>query len=976
MRNFALTVAAIGVVLLVLAVRPPQPAVAQDGGDVTAACPGEVPPRTGRESLELISTEVEEEPRGVFQGKCDYRASNELLTFRVRWHTEATDLRLGGCMGEAAGAPQVLTIESVRITRPDHLAIRDALFAAATALAVPCGIERCPPDWNGIPLVQSEGRGRQVLPVTLPDGSSGRLEVSHHSCSYRDPSGGPQVSFFAYWNGFVNPAAGELAVCADPRRSSGGGIIASSVTHQLQITTSSGSLEDTDDLAFDFLAAMEPVAQLCAGVTPPQAQDRGACPATLAADGMWQFASRTGKREADTDGVGLFTCSYRSPSSAETATFTIDWQRPAPDALHQACLGNTIREQPSATRMAAVLWQPAASLSESGARMFAVQLLNIVEAEAAPCVALDPEVCPPQFTGFARVDVHELTNVEGPLFDPALGRMRLTCDYGGNTGAVSLTWAQVASDTRPAGACSGITVELRMEDFPSEGGRYLSRAHYADATWTRTDHPNGILSVVLALLRGIGEQALPCLEPVESPCPDALIGIEDPPWALAVSDGPQRLGDRPDHSGFTCSYALAGNPSTTIRFDASWFEAASDEPHWGCGAADPRAFYGALQHGHRERQIGVRWTSNSEGTERTVPVYDTAQEIISRLALVVAECPPIDESACQGRGPVGGRIIGRISGAIDAEVLRAGATQWVPLRTTTVSVDSLRFGPGVEIVTFGPTIAEGDAIRTSHRGRARLRLFAEPITPQDLEAYEGPLADLEPARGDAVIRLRSNTLLCLHDFVVAREAEEAARPWTEVLRGSVRTFINRLGATRIIRCGTSLVGIRGTDFVASYDPESGRAAYFLNDGEIDVTAEGVTVRLVAGEEIFVTDGEPPGEPATMDGERWAALTAAVSDSFAIVVGPPAPPPGAPVDSAATPSATAAPPASEASPSATAEATSVAAETPVAPSATGAGAAATEGDGGGSLVTLLAIAAAALVAAGAGGYRFLRARRQR
>lgn len=265
---FALIVPIVLVAIGLLATTSDAPtAHAQEAGaSILAECPGEVSStRTGSPPPVLQETEVTAEPVGVFEATCEYRGPNRGITFRVNWHTAATDLRLGACLGQSAGAPQAVVTTSVNTARPDHVALTEAMFAAAAAQATSCGAERCPPDFNGTPLVQSEGRGAKFERLFLPDGSREQLEVSHHICAYR--ADGPTSVFSATWNGFVTPRNAVHPACAGaPSR-------ISSEDRQLFVTSPSDDVEAEAELVLAFIALVDHLAQPCpAGGEPPGQQ--------------------------------------------------------------------------------------------------------------------------------------------------------------------------------------------------------------------------------------------------------------------------------------------------------------------------------------------------------------------------------------------------------------------------------------------------------------------------------------------------------------------------------------------------------------------------------------------------------------------------------------------------------------------------------------------------------------------------------
>ena len=270
MSKLVLVASAVAVLLAIglFAATADAPAThAQDAGaSVIAECPADVSSiRTGSPRPELHESEVTEEPVGVFEATCEYRGPNRGITFRVNWHTAATDLRIGACLGQSAGAPQAFFATSTNTARPDHVALIDAMFASAAALATSCGAERCPPDFGGASLDTSEGRGAQFERLLLADGTLEQREVSHHRCFYRGE--GTSASFVATWNGFVTPQDAVHPACEGrPSR-------VSSTDRQLFVSSSSESVEDEVEFALAFIALVDQLAQPCPpGGEPPGQQ--------------------------------------------------------------------------------------------------------------------------------------------------------------------------------------------------------------------------------------------------------------------------------------------------------------------------------------------------------------------------------------------------------------------------------------------------------------------------------------------------------------------------------------------------------------------------------------------------------------------------------------------------------------------------------------------------------------------------------
>jgi len=113
------------------------------------------------------------------------------------------------------------------------------------------------------------------------------------------------------------------------------------------------------------------------------------------------------------------------------------------------------------------------------------------------------------------------------------------------------------------------------------------------------------------------------------------------------------------------------------------------------------------------------------------------------------------------------------------------------------------------------------------------------------------------------------------EFCMREEADEKQE---YVIINLFKGFFNAVtlgwsnGSIFSAKAGTTIVGIRGTDFVISYDPDLNKVNYYLKDGIIEITetTTGETKTLTAGQTLEISNGQM---------QPVSALTSDVWDSL-------------------------------------------------------------------------------------------------
>jgi len=120
---------------------------------------------------------------------------------------------------------------------------------------------------------------------------------------------------------------------------------------------------------------------------------------------------------------------------------------------------------------------------------------------------------------------------------------------------------------------------------------------------------------------------------------------------------------------------------------------------------------------------------------------------------------------------------------------------------------------------------------------------------------------------DSVLTLGDSSELTVSDHVFAPDQGET-RSLVDLLSGTVNAVVSEYyknpNAAYEVKTKTATAGVRGTEFVVSYEPAEKLTEVFVVDGRVEVTSqvEDVqnTVFLTANEVTYVRQGELPSPP--------------------------------------------------------------------------------------------------------------------
>ena len=149
-------------------------------------------------------------------------------------------------------------------------------------------------------------------------------------------------------------------------------------------------------------------------------------------------------------------------------------------------------------------------------------------------------------------------------------------------------------------------------------------------------------------------------------------------------------------------------------------------------------------------------------------------------------------------------------------------------------VEIKRPGGAAILADFGDKLSAGDSVITTRFGEA------------ELELADG-----------GTVSVAADTIYQIQ--VIGSQS----RPQTvmNVALGSVRFRFNTIAGRTEPAVGTptSVAGVRGTEFTA-YVAADGATVFIVDEGLVEVSAEGARVQLAAGQGVEVAPGERPGAP--------------------------------------------------------------------------------------------------------------------
>jgi len=143
----------------------------------------------------------------------------------------------------------------------------------------------------------------------------------------------------------------------------------------------------------------------------------------------------------------------------------------------------------------------------------------------------------------------------------------------------------------------------------------------------------------------------------------------------------------------------------------------------------------------------------------------------------------------------------------------------------------------------GYRVQIGDQLKTIDNGRARIQ-FDDRFS--------------EKNAGPSIINMGRDTSICIAEYVQRLDTYDIDGVM-DFFKGQIRAFFKNWGESSSLSVvtGTSVIGIRGTDFVISYYPDLNKVTYYLNDGIIEITetTTGETMTLTAGQTLDISNGQ-------------------------------------------------------------------------------------------------------------------------
>lgn len=150
----------------------------------------------------------------------------------------------------------------------------------------------------------------------------------------------------------------------------------------------------------------------------------------------------------------------------------------------------------------------------------------------------------------------------------------------------------------------------------------------------------------------------------------------------------------------------------------------------------------------------------------------------------------------------------------------------------------------------------GDKIRTNTDALARIELTSY-LTPD----------------GKDVIELSSDTEFLVEDLTITEDSpgKPLATRIVDLIKGALHIFTKgwQNGSIFSVKCGTTILGIRGTEITAFYEPRTDRVECRIIDGIVDVEdrATGQRKTLTAGQRTSVDNG-CIGQVQPLSREEW------------------------------------------------------------------------------------------------------------
>jgi hypothetical protein len=182
---------------------------------------------------------------------------------------------------------------------------------------------------------------------------------------------------------------------------------------------------------------------------------------------------------------------------------------------------------------------------------------------------------------------------------------------------------------------------------------------------------------------------------------------------------------------------------------------------------------------------------------------------------------------------------------------------------TAGSIDA-QADPSLVASTF--LVRQGDIVRVRDDSLARMTYFEQAIPLARLADSQGTAFSALLEAGSAEIDLLPDTVICLSDNT---DETGDTNPIVDIFNGVIHWASDRwiAGTAFTTRPGTTIVGIRGTEFVAGYDAATGTATVLVSDGTVEMIDSGDQLLLDAGSWAMSRDdvGIVTGPTVTEDG---------------------------------------------------------------------------------------------------------------
>jgi len=194
----------------------------------------------------------------------------------------------------------------------------------------------------------------------------------------------------------------------------------------------------------------------------------------------------------------------------------------------------------------------------------------------------------------------------------------------------------------------------------------------------------------------------------------------------------------------------------------------------------------------------------------------------------------------------------------------------------------LCLGALAQAVPTDVTYTEGDATTRYKDGTQNDTSIGDVLNTGD-SVKTGADGQVEMDQKGVTIRVNHGTVFTLMEV----DQGDQKSPVMSVALGSIRFRYNKLtGQEPLVRTNSAVLGVRGTEFTV-FSGADGSTLIAVDQGQVNVEAEGKSVQLAAAEGVEVPLGKPPGDKFAVpkekiDFSKWNddKLNAMLSDPMA------------------------------------------------------------------------------------------------